>query len=271
MRIMGCPQTRDAFSFLSCLMAVTFLASAGSQAAAASPGNSTPTPRALGAYTGYQVAGNFTELRVRGSWIVPAANCAITPNSVSNISVIIDGIGGEGDAMEVGTYQDCTSGVATYGAFVNIYPTASPTRQLSRVAVHPGDVIEAQGTWRCIVAKCIKDGLCLCWHSNFIDETTGVVKDVNGYTPTTYAPVLDSAALVLSSDGHPLTSLGTVYTGYLYTGVSRSDVAGNWRGHSTFGETGALSGYTLVSLTAPGTSLSQLSQDGSSFTMGVSS
>jgi Peptidase A4 family len=236
--------------------------------ASGSPGK---TSTAIGAYAGYQVTGNYTELRVKGSWVVPTVDCAITPNSMSNISVIIDGIDGEGDAMEAGTYQNCVAGVAYYGAFVNIYPTLKPTSQPTLLKVHAGDVIEAQGTWRCNKTGCLKGGECLCWHSNIIDETTGMYSNNNGYTSLTYQPALDSAALILSSDGHTLSSMGTIYSGIAYTGVHRSDVAGPWKGTSTFGETAALSGYGLVLLTMAGTSVSPLSSDGSSFSISFSS
>jgi Peptidase A4 family len=215
-------------------------------------------------YTGYEVIGPYSTLRVEGSWVVPTANCATTPNSASNISVIIDGIDGEGDAMEIGTYQNCVHGVAEYGAFVNVYPNTGYFGEnhgnISKVVVHPGDVIEAQGTWRPAGQKPVN------WNTNFEDKTTGgVAIDTDAHTPTGFTPVLDSGALILSSDGHTLTSLSTISTGRHYTSVHDSDITGGQHATSTFGETAAMSGYTLVTWEIPGTSITALGTSGSSF------
>lgn len=146
--------------------------------------------------------GPYQTLRVEGSWVVPTANCTATPNSVSNISIIIDGISGEGDGMEIGTYQDCANGVASYGAFVNIYPMTGYFGEvggnISDIVVHPGDVVEAQGTWRNSTEKPMN------WNTNFIDNNTGQLVDTNAMTNYTFQPVLNSGALILSSDAIPL-------------------------------------------------------------------
>jgi hypothetical protein len=215
-------------------------------------------------YTGYEVVGPYTTLRVEGSWVVPTANCAVTPNSVSNISVIIDGIHGEGDGMEIGTYQDCVNGVAKYGAFVNIYPMTvyfgENNGNISNVVIHPGDVVEAQGTWRPTTQKPIN------WNTNFIDETTGAVKvNTDAKTSATFTPKLDSGAIILSSDGKTLTSLSTINTGREYTGIKFSDISGPQSADSTLSQTAALSGFSLVTWQIPGTDLSALADSGSSF------
>jgi len=215
-------------------------------------------------YTGYEVIGPYSTLRVEGSWIVPTANCTKTPNSVSNISVIIDGINGEGDAMEIGTYQDCANGIASYGAFVNIYPMTKffgeNNGNISDVVVHPGDVIEAQGTWRPSTQSPVN------WNTNFEDKTTGsVVVDTDAHSPAGFTPKLDSGAIILSSDGHTLTSLSTISTGLQYTKVHNSDITGAQQADKTFGTTGSTSGFTLVSWEIPGTTLSSLTDGGSSF------
>jgi len=215
-------------------------------------------------YTGYEVTGPYTTLRVEGSWVVPTANCTATPNSISNISVIIDGIHGEGDGMEIGTYQDCVNGVAKYGAFVNIYPMTEyygeNNGNISNVVIHPGDVVEAQGTWRPTTQKPIN------WNTNFIDETTGAVKvNTDARTASTFTPKLDSGAIILSSDGKTLTSLSTISSGREYTGIKSSDISGPQNADSTFSQTAALSGYSLVTWQIPGTDLSTLADSGSSF------
>jgi hypothetical protein len=217
-------------------------------------------------YTGYQVVGPYKTLRVKGSWIVPTANCTETPNSISNVSVIIDGIDNEGDGMEVGTFQNCVSGIAYYGAFVNIYPTTNTTSgildEILNITVNPGDIISAQGTWRPI----INNGSCLCWHTNFVDETTGGnYVNTNAVSPSGFTAKIDSGAFMLSSDGGNLTSLSPIYTGFRYTGVHKSDVSGAWTAKTTFGKEAKKKGFTLVSREMAGTTLSSLSSDGSSF------
>jgi hypothetical protein len=229
-------------------------------------------------YTGYQVTGPYPDLRVEGSWIVPTANCTATPNSVSNISVIIDGISGEGDAMEIGTYQDCANGIASYGAFVNIYPVtnyygvtlenssgtyteSSSTAALSSLVIHPGDIVEAQGTWR----PSNTTGEPINWNTNFIDESTGIEVDTDAHTVSTYNPVLNSGAIILSSDGRTLTALDPIESGSQYTSVKFSDITGPQRANTSFGSTGNSSGYSLVALQMTGTVLGPLSSGGSSF------
>jgi hypothetical protein len=216
-------------------------------------------------YTGYQVTGPYTTLRVGGSWTVPTADCEATPNSVSNISVIIDGISGQHDAMEIGTYQNCVKGKAVYGAFVNIYPMTNyfgeNNGNISKMVIKPGDIIAAQGTWRPSTTK----GRPINWNTHIDDVSRGYYYNTDAHTLATFRPVLDSGALILSSDGHKLTSLSTISTGVQYSKVDQTDVTGPWLGSSTFGETAALSGYSLVTWQIPGTTLSALTQRGSSF------
>jgi hypothetical protein len=215
-------------------------------------------------YAGYKVTGSYTTLRVEGSWIVPTANCTATPNSVSNISVVIDGINGEGDGMMIGTYQDCVSGVASYGAFVHIYPMTNyfgeNNGNISKVVVRPGDLIEAQGTWRPTNESPIN------WNTNFEDKTSGgLVVDTDAHSPAGFTPAFDSGALILSSDGHTLTSLSAINTGRQYTNIHDSDITGGQHAIATFGTTGAQKGFTLTQLDMTGTTVSALTDGGSSF------
>lgn len=222
-------------------------------------------------YTGYEVTGPYNALRVKGTWIVPTANCAATPNSVSNISVIIDGINGEGDAMEIGTYQDCTNGLASYGAFVNLYPETGfyGSNSLDKLAIQPGDVIEAQGTWRPSNEKPVN------WNTNMVDESTCTQVDTDAYTPAGFVPKLDSGAIILSSDEHTLTALSTIQSGQEYTANATcghriqnstgSDITGPQRTAISFGRMGSTSGYTLIALDDLGMAISPLSDGGTSF------
>jgi hypothetical protein len=170
--------------------------------------------------------------------------------------------------MEIGTYQDCTGGVPSYGAFVNVYPMISyygvSGGGLSNLTIHPGDIVEAQGTWRNATTKPIN------WNTNFVDETTNQTVDTDATTNSTFTPVLNSGAVILSSDNHTLTALSTINSGKVYTGVNFSDITGPQKNNTSFGETGALPGFSLVTMQIPGTILGPLSDDGSSFQISFS-
>ncbi len=128
------------------------------------------------------------------------------------------------------------------------------------MVVQPGDKVEAQGTWRPNGQTPVN------WNTNFVDESTGgVAVDTDAHSPAGFTPKLNSGALILSSDGHTLTSLGTISSGRQYTSVSGSDITGAQHATSTFGDTAAMKGYTLVTWEIPGTSISALTESGSSF------
>ena len=236
----------------------------------------TATSTQASIYSGYEVTGSYATLRVKGSWIVPTADCTATPNSVSNISVAFDAINGEGDGFMIGTYQDCTSGLASYGAFLLVYPFTNyygNKSDLSKLVIHPGDVIEAQGTFR-VGASPVQ------WNTNFVDWTTCTQLDTDAHTASGFTPKQDSGALVLSSDGHTLTSLSTVELGQQYTspsphcsnshgfqGTGNSNIVGPEQRSITFGKMGATTGYTLTQLVMNQITVSPLSDSGSSFTI----
>lgn len=234
----------------------------------------TPKPQLISSvYAGYEVVGPFTTLRVKGTWIVPTANCTATPNSVSNISVIIDGINGEHDGLEIGTYQDCNNSVASYGAFLNVYPEIAffgNKTPIDKMVIKPGDVIEAQGTWRGNSSKPVD------WNTNIVDETTCTQLDTNARTSVGFVPTLDSGAVILSSDGHTLSSLSTIQSGEEYTaasscsgggiqGSTNGDIVGPQNQLTSFGTQGSAAGFTLSELQAPGTSITPLADKGTSF------
>ena len=226
------------------------------------------------AYTGYQVTGPYTTLRVAGSWIVPTANCTTTPNSQSDIFVQFDSIKTEGDGFAIGTYQNCINGVASYGAFVHISPMTNffgNQTSLNKLVIRPGDVIEAQGTWRSPATP-------IDWNTNFVDETTCKQIDTDAHSPAGFVPKQNSGALLLNSNNKTLTSLSTIQSGKEYTasvtcsgsgiqGTKYDDIVGPEHVSNSFGVQAALPGFTLVTWTMPGTSISPLTDSGSSFTI----
>ena len=225
-------------------------------------------------YTGYQVTGPYTTLRVAGSWIVPKANCAATPNSQSDIFVQFDSIKTEGDGFAIGTYQNCVNGVAEYGAFVHIAPITSyygNQSSLDKLVIRPGDVIEAQGTWRYPATP-------IDWNTNFVDETTCKQIDTDAHSPTGFVPLQNSGAILLNSNNKTLTSLSTIQSGKQYTssitcsgsgiqGTHYDNIVGPEHVENSFGTTASQSGFALVTWQIPGTSISPLTDSGTSFTI----
>ncbi len=216
-----------------------------------------------GTYAGYEVTGPPGQItRVRGSWIVPLVDCEITPNSVLNVSSIIDGINGVHDAMEIGTFSDCVNGVAEYGAFVQFYPTTNGDFDKTlAITVHPGDMVEAQGKW----VPLGKPHNVQSWHSSFIDFTTHKKVDTDAVAPVGFVPVASSGAFIVSSDGKKLSSFSTVLSGIDYTKIHNSDVLGLAHTEVYFGLVGEVTGFSIVAFSMPGATPGPISADGSSF------
>ena len=77
---------------------------------------------------------------VKGSWTVPAVNCASSPNSYSSFWIGIDGYS-SGTVEQIGTDSDCNSKKAVYYAWYEMYP-AYPVNL--NIKVSPGDTINAE-------------------------------------------------------------------------------------------------------------------------------
>jgi len=77
---------------------------------------------------------------VKGSWTVPAVNCASAPNSYSSFWIGIDGYS-SGTVEQIGTDSDCSSKKAVYYAWYEMYP-AYPVNL--NIKVSPGDTINAE-------------------------------------------------------------------------------------------------------------------------------
>lgn len=78
-----------------------------------------------------------------GTWTVPTVDCSVTANGYSATWVGIDGYASS-TVEQLGTEQDCNSGVPGYSAWIEMYPSASQT--INRV-VKPGDVMTASVTY----------------------------------------------------------------------------------------------------------------------------
>ncbi|MGI8914152.1 MAG: G1 family glutamic endopeptidase [Chloroflexota bacterium] len=77
---------------------------------------------------------------VKASWIVPAVNCASTPDAAVGVWVGIDGVFSP-TVEQTGTASTCSGGQATYYAWLEIYPSAARTAAL---AIRPGDTVFAE-------------------------------------------------------------------------------------------------------------------------------
>ena len=95
-------------------------------------------------WSGYAVTGapgSITD--VKGSWIVPAANCASSPStSYASFWVGIDGFSSN-TVEQTGTDSDCSSGTPTYYAWYEFYPHFAYYVP-NMTAIHAGDVISAE-------------------------------------------------------------------------------------------------------------------------------
>lgn len=149
-------------------------------------------------WSGYAVTGPKDSVSyVAGTWTVPAAQCTST-NTWSSFWVGIDGFSSN-SVEQLGTDTDCSSGVATYYAWREMYP--KPSFQISGMTINPGDVIFAS------VSFSGKNTFTLYMK----DQSTGA-----SYTYKSHAKVDRSSAEWIveapySNGVLPLTNFGTAY------------------------------------------------------------
>lgn len=98
-------------------------------------------------WAGYAIETNLTNPQskavsdVKGSWIVPAVNCAGTiSNTYSATWLGIDGYS-DNTVEQTGSEQDCISGQARYSVWYEMYPRASHTIGM---IINPGDTLNAE-------------------------------------------------------------------------------------------------------------------------------
>jgi hypothetical protein len=91
-------------------------------------------------WSGYAVTGgNGSVSDVRGSWIVPSANCSNSPStSYASFWVGIDGYSSN-TVEQIGTDSDCESGQPTYYVWFEFYPHWSYT--VNSVPIKSGDKV----------------------------------------------------------------------------------------------------------------------------------
>ena len=162
-------------------------------------------------WSGYAVTGaNGSATDVKGSWVVPSVNCAMTPNADSDYWVGIDGYSSN-TVEQIGTDSDCQNGSPTYYAWYEFYPKYPVTVKFPLTSpIQPGDVISAE------VSYSPKTG-----------EFTVSITDVTtneSFSHTEKEPNAKraSAEWIVEDSGGTLPNFGTVAFGQDNTGVSRT-------------------------------------------------
>lgn len=77
---------------------------------------------------------------VKGSWVVPAVDCSVTPSAYSSFWIGIDGYSSN-TVEQIGTESDCSSGSSIYHAWYEMYP-----RNLAYLpmTITPGHMMSAE-------------------------------------------------------------------------------------------------------------------------------
>lgn len=96
-------------------------------------------------WSGYALTGT-TFTTVKGYWVVPVANCSVTPGTRSNPTYSSFWVGIDGYSSstveQTGTDSDCDGTTPTYYAWYEFYPADS--YEILTVPVAPGNTISAQ-------------------------------------------------------------------------------------------------------------------------------
>jgi hypothetical protein len=205
---------------------------------------------ASGNWAGYAVVGSsFTQ--VKGSWIVPAVDCAATPGGSTSFWVGIDGWS-DATVEQTGTDSDCDGEKPHYYAWYEFAPKGGVT--IDSVLVSAGDRMSGEVNYG---------------GSEFTvtitDETTGET-----FSTTAIVPVARraSAEWIAEDNGIGLSDFGVAPFGNDFTGVIDTNSATDDR---TSGEIRAfgkrVQASTIVHNGVDDAVPSSLSRDGSSFTV----
>jgi len=208
-------------------------------------------------WSGYAVTGSsFTE--AEGSWVVPKADCAKTPNTYAAFWVGIDGYSSK-TVEQTGTLIVCVGKSPVYYSWYEFYP--KPLTLISKVPVSPGDSISAQVTYSGSE-----------FTINLTNETTGKAysasAEVSGAERSSAEWIAEAPTSIISGV-LPLTDFVQASFGMDYTDVSNTNYATD---SSTSGPISDFSGnvemITMVSSKGKDEAIpSALTTDGTSFTV----
>lgn len=202
-------------------------------------------------WSGYAVVGSsFTQ--ARGSWIVPAVDCAATPNGSASFWVGIDGW--VDDTVEqTGTDSDCDGDKPSYYAWYEFAPKAGVT--ITSVPVSPGDHMSAEVNYN---------------NEEFTVTMTNQTTGASYSTAMAFPPALRvSAEWIAELNGIRLSDFGTVRFGPDFTDVIGTNGATD---ATTSGTIGAFGPNVQASIIVGGKDQDEavpsfLSTDGTSFTV----
>ncbi len=211
-------------------------------------------------WAGYAVTGSKGSVTsVVGSWTQPKATCSGTGTQYAAFWVGIDGYTSS-TVEQTGTDSDCSAGSPSYYAWFEFYP--NPSRVISTVTVHAGDVISAQVTYSTSTAK---------FTVTLKDVTTGKSFSKTAGVRSAQRTSAEWIAEAPYSGGIlPLANFGTINFGYDNTSVSGTNDA------TIGGTTGNLGSFsTAVSINMIGVhnssltkaATSAISTDGTSFSV----
>jgi hypothetical protein len=202
-------------------------------------------------WSGYAVTGSsFTE--AKGSWIVPAVDCSVVPNSSTSFWVGIDGWV-NATVEQTGTDSDCDGERPTYYAWYEFAPRGGVT--ILSVPVFPGDQMSGE----------------ISYDDPYFTVT--ITNETTGKSFTTRSTVPDahreSAEWITELNSYHLSDFGTVSFGGDYTFVSGTNSATD---SETSGSISDFDNHVWQSILATGTGVheavpSSLSPDGTSFTV----
>jgi len=160
---------------------------------------------------GYAVTGTkFSS--ISGSWTAPSLNCSATGDSYVSPWIGIDGWNSD-TVEQIGFDQDCINGVASYAAWVEMYPADSV---YFSGTIKAGDHITASvsvsgSTWT-LTEKNTTRGWSKTFHMTGNDQRTSaeaIVEDLgDGIQPV--APFSAITFTGLTANGKALASAGTV-------------------------------------------------------------
>jgi Peptidase A4 family len=202
-------------------------------------------------WAGYAVTGSgFTQ--ARGSWVVPAVDCAVTRNASVSFWVGMDGWN-DATVEQTGTDSDCDGDRPKYYAWYEFFPKAGVS--ITSVAVSPGDAMAAEVDY---------DG------SEF---TITMTNQSTGESYSTSAAVpgarRESAEWITEMNGSVLSDFGTARFGSDFTGAMNSNSATD---AATSGPIGTFKKGVQASIMVAGKDVDEavpsfLSLDGTSFTV----
>lgn len=155
-------------------------------------------------WAGYAVETNLKKPQsgavtdVKGSWVVPAVYCSVTPNAYSSFWIGIDGYSSN-TVEQIGTDSDCSSGSPSYYAWYEMYPKYPVYLGM---AITPGDTMSAEVSY----------GIKGLFTLTITDVTTGATFTTSQKSPSAKRSSAEWIAEAPWSGGVlPLADFKTVY------------------------------------------------------------